>query len=310
MSDNTLIQQGYFTGTGADKIIPLRSDVDWMEVYCTAFGANNTYFLWQRGMAAGYAIARTTAGVASVVTSGCFTLIDTSAFNLATAVATTAIPDTTNPVVATGDTTGLTANSTIVRIYHTSWPHLSGLDVLCGTVVNNTSFAFAATLATASGVVGGAGTYRILGTPPLYVPTRRVIANITAAANAVVTTLAPHGLVAGQAIRLVVPGVCSMTQAHGLTANVVSVTNVYTIVIDLDTTAFTAFTFPTAAQAPCTYAEIVPFGETASGSYVNLLDDAVYNQSYLAMKLGGGAGFPGAAASTVYWRAGKSFSNN
>ena len=33
MSDNTIIQQGFFTSAGAAVNIPLRSSVDWMRVY-------------------------------------------------------------------------------------------------------------------------------------------------------------------------------------------------------------------------------------------------------------------------------------
>jgi hypothetical protein len=238
-------------------------------------------------------------------------LIDSSTPGIGTAVATTAIPDTTTPVVATGTTTGLVAG-TIVRIYHAAWPHLT-----IASAIATTSFTFAATLATASGVVGGAGTYRIVSYDKLYTPRNRVIANITAAATPTVTTLVTHGFTIGQKVRISVPAVCSMTQAHGQTATVLTTPTAVTFTCDLDTTGFTAFTFPTAAQAPCTYAEVTPVGETATITYANLLDDATYNASFLGVRLGTSgtaaialASPAGTAGDVIKWVAGKSFAYN
>ena len=52
----TIIQQGDFTSDGTDKIIALRSDVDWVEVYnltniAAATQWAGTYWYWQREMA-------------------------------------------------------------------------------------------------------------------------------------------------------------------------------------------------------------------------------------------------------------------
>ena len=315
MSDNTIIQQGVFTTASSTvpTIITLRSDVDWMETrnwtQTAAAVVARTY--WQRGLAAGtgFAVQGDTGANSIIAAPYGYTLIDTSTGGIGAAVATQAGTDVTQPVVSCNATTGLVTGMTgvVVRLTHAAWPNLSGLDIAV-TPITNTSLTLVATLATAPGVVGGAGTYRIISYGPLYQPTKRVIANITAAANPTVTTLSYHGLVAGQQIRLVVPSVCGMTQAHAMAANIVSVTNTTSFVIDLDTSAFTAFTFPTAAQAPCTYAEVVPFGETATSTYVNLLNDAPINTGYIGMILGATAAGPcGVANDVIYWRAGKSF---
>ena len=51
--DNTIIQQGFFVSDGSNKIISLRSDVDWMRVYNTSeLAAQNNVgveYYWQRG---------------------------------------------------------------------------------------------------------------------------------------------------------------------------------------------------------------------------------------------------------------------
>ena len=57
--DNTILQQGFFTSSGSNVIINLRSDVDWMIVYNqTQGGTSQTTAVgvkhyWQRGFAQG-----------------------------------------------------------------------------------------------------------------------------------------------------------------------------------------------------------------------------------------------------------------
>ena len=310
MADNTIIQQGSFTSTGLPLVIPLRSDVDWMEV-------NNLTGLsmqkWQRGMAVGTGLYTATNGtIAAIVAPLGFTLLDTSTQALSAAVATTAIPDAAQPVIATGNTSSLTtAMLPTIRIFHAAWPQLSGLD-LAVTVINNTSFTLISTLATTAGVIGGAGTWRLVatgGTAPVWAPRKHVVCNISAAANATVSTLNYHGLVVGQKVRLNVPLSGGMTQANQALVTVLTVPTTTTFTCDLDTTGYTAFTFPTAALTPCVFSTMTPVGEAVASAYVNLLDDAQVNNSVIGMYLGAGAASApgGQNANVVYWRAGKAF---
>jgi hypothetical protein len=54
--ENTIIQQGRFTSTGAAKTLQIRSDIDWMKIYnvTVAAGAQTTAvgveYYWQKGM--------------------------------------------------------------------------------------------------------------------------------------------------------------------------------------------------------------------------------------------------------------------
>jgi len=310
MADNTIIQQGTFTSAGLPRILNLRSDVDWMEI-------NNLTGLsmhkWQRGMTAGTGLYTATDGtIAAIAAPLGFTPIDTTTVGLGAAIATTAIPDTATPVVATANTASLaTAMLPTIRIFHTAWPHLSGLDIAV-SVINNTSFTFLSTLATASGVVGGAGTWRLVatgGTAPVFSPRRHIICNITSAVNPTVSTLNYHGLTVGQTVRLSVPLINGMTQANGALVTVLTVPTTTTFTCDLDTTAFTAFAFPTAAQAPTLYATLTPVGEAVNAAYVNLLDDATVNNGVIGMYLGAGAvsSAGGQNNDVIYWRAGKAF---
>ena len=330
-------------------------------------------FLWQRGMAAGSAIVTAYYGAASAVVysdriaSGGFTLYDPSGQSvgaqpsLSAPVATTASTNATRPVVSTGNTAGVSVG-TVVRLYGTAQTDVNGTDFVVGAVTANTSFTLMTAtnaLATAPGAIGGAGFYSIVynANNPLYYPRKRVITNITQAANAQISTSIAHGLTPGQEVRLHIPSQSGMIQLNpdplnnyfpsSASANpiVVTVVDDYNFTININTTAYTAFTFPTIAQQPSNLPLVTPFGEdTATALSSNtaqvpsiggqqifntntgILADSTVNTGYLGMILGTGAvgaistGNPiiGPAGSitwsagnvgtgdTLYWRAGKS----
>ncbi len=321
MAYNTCIQQGSFTSTGVNTTIQVRSGVDWIEVYnytqALANSADTGYrFYWQLGMPNGSAFedesnGGATATLLTVITTNGFTLIDSSLNQPGPKVATTAITNAAQPVVSTGSTAGLSTGS-VVRLSSTAAvPNIMGIDFSIDTIVANTSFRVANALANTPGAVGGAGFYQIIPFDPLYYPTKRYIVNITQAVSAVVTTSVNHGYVVGQSVRLNVPTIYGMTQANGLLVNISAVT-ASTFTINLNTTAFTAFAYPTAAVVAggaFTPAFCNPVGEeTDQFSNPNLLDDATINTGYIGVLLGAGANGPaGQNNDVIYWKAGKSF---
>jgi hypothetical protein len=328
MADNTIIQQGVFTSRGVPETIVMRSDVDWMETWnetTTAAGVqwDSTYHYWQREMpfgdhiihyhaAASQVISATTgiAGFNGVANRAGFYPINSSLVVPGAAVAVTAGTNVTSPVYSTANTGAIGVGS-IVRIQNTAHTNLNGLDFTVGAFTAATSFTMSAVLATAPGVVAGAaGTYRYiapdLATYKLFYPGNRVIANITAANPAVVTTLVDHGYTTGQVIRMKVPAVCGMTQMDGLLGTVTNLT-ANTFSLNIDSTLFTAFNFPLPAVVPFTPAEVIPMGDVAGGTLLG----ATFDQSYVGIVLGSGgivSGTPsGVAGDVIKWRAGKSF---
>ena len=298
-------------------------------------------FYWQRGMAAGTGIVKYYGTGGQVLTgdtmvSGGFTLYDPSGQSvgaqplLGNPVATTASTNATRPVVSTASTAGLTVGS-VVRLSSTAQTDINGIDFVVGAVVNNTSFTLLAAsnaLATAPGAIGGAGFYRIVNGPtnnPLYYPRLRYITNITQAVNAQVSTSIAHGLTVGQEVRFNIPAVSGMIQLNpdrlnnyfpqynNYSAAIVSIVDDYNFTINIDTTSFTAFTFPTIAQQPSSFPAVTPFGEdtaiaqsivltgtwpnpqtpTIGGMQINatnnnILADSTVNTGYLGMILGNG----------------------
>lgn len=357
--DGTILSQGSFVASNpvAVQNIPVPSGCDWVSVvnytkYGTVGGANafGVEYFWQYGMPNGSAQVKYYANGGAVLTGDLILTGGISLYSpsesayLGNSVAVTAVTNATRPVISTGNTAGVAVGS-VVRLSSTAQTDVNGIDMVVGAVVANTSITLLAAsnaLATAPGVVGGAGFYRLVNTDSLFYPRRRVVTNITRAVNAQVSTSLEHSLTVGQQVRFSIPSVSGMVQLNAsqlnnfLSASVVSIVDAYNFTINVDTSAFTAFTYPTAAQQPSTFPEVVPFGENTAvgltannavfpqyrgqnvyGAQSGILADATVNTQFLGMTLGVGAngaisaaaitGPAGSAAGDVmYWRVGKS----
>ena len=323
--------QGKFTSTGASKTLNIRSDVDWIKVYNYTAAEQlvadlGFEYYFQRGMAQGtgivysklgaQALDPTTVGTLAVGTG--FYLIDTSLNVPGTEYATTAISGAAIPVVSTGNTSGL-AIGDIVRIYNSLGAiQLNSIDFTVGVVNANADF----TLAYMSQIVAAnAGTFRRIPYNPIFYPRNRYIVSISQAVEAVVVLTVTHGYKVGQVVSFVVPSVggsaasYGMTEINGLQGTILDIdTATNSITVDIDTTSFTAFAFPTTAQAAAgfTQAQVVPVGmNTAEGldSSVDILSDATLNTGLIGITLVGGANSPaGDANDVIYWTSGNSFS--
>jgi len=328
--NNDIIQQGYFTSTGANYTIKLLSDMDWLRVInftetaATNINAGTEYF-WQRGMGTSgvvYFRLAANATLSSTVLLGGFTAINTGNQTLGALIATTAGTDATRPLYSTGTTTGL-SNGAVVRINSTDHTNINGLDFTVDTITAATSFRLANTLATQPGAIAGAGTWRLVAHNieeyKLIKPSARLISNITQAASAIVTTLVDHGLLEGQRVKFSIPhAVYGMVEIDGLDGVVtaVSAAGVWpqTFTVNIDTTGFTAFAFPTIANlvthGAFTQAQVMPMGQGTTGTYNYTFEDAVTNQAFIGMILKEGTtgtGPAGAINDVIYWMAGKSF---
>jgi hypothetical protein len=349
-----------------NQIIAIPSAADWVAVrnFTQAGTAGNSaaYFngtanaftgveyFWQRGMAPGSAFVKYYANGAAgfvgdrLVTGG-FTIYDPSGQQAGSGplvgapVAVSAVTNSTRPAVThTADSTVQVGS--VVRLSNTAQTDVNGIDFVVGTVTDSTHFTLLTAsnpLATAPGAIGGAGFYRVVNYPSLYYPRRRTVVNVTQAVNAQVSTSLEHSMTVGQSIRFNIPAVSGMVQLNPSSANayryatVVTIVDPYNFTIDIDTTAFTAFTWPTIAQEPCSIPTMEPIGEnTAVGLAANnnvfpqyqglpvfnangdVFADATINTGYYGMILGqGGAGLLTAAnvpilgpAGSISWSAG------
>lgn len=307
-----LIASGSFTSAGVAKNIALRSDFDVFRVWnytqsaTTQATGRGCKFEWQRGLAAGSAFMFTKQNGANaldleVITSGGFTRVDQSSQVLGAPQSTNGAITAANPAEVTADAHGY-SNGDRVRLYgSTGMLQVGGYDFTIGSVTANT---FELSYLDASGFAAAATavTARKVPNNPIYSPFGNRITGITAAANAVVTLAVTHGMSVGEKIRLKVSSDFGMVEMDGLLGEITAVSTANnTITLDIDSSAFTAFAFPTSAVAALgvTPAHIVPVGDAAS-----VLSGAIDNTAQIVMELGAGADSPaGSTSDVIYWEA-------
>lgn len=330
MADNTIIQQGKFTSAGVAKTLTIRSDFDYIEVdnetaLAQAGSDLGYHFQWQRGMTNGRGIVWSKLGtvandpvtVAQIAANAGFTVVDSSVQAPGTLNATiTAVSNAAIPVVSNSGTNGLVAGD-IVRIINVSGAQqLGGYDFTVGynTLSSGTfSLDYMAQI-----VAGTTGSWRKINFDPIFYPRHRYITKITAATSAVVTMSVTHGFTVGQAVRFIVPAAFGMVEMDGLQGTITAIdtttTTGNTITVDIDSSAFTTFSFPLTAAVPFSPALVVPIGEDtaeALDASQQLLADATRNTAFIGVKLAAGNSSPaGNTSDVIYWRAYKAFSVN
>ena len=113
----------------------------------------------------------------------------------------------------------------------------------------------------------------VLEQNPKYNPCKKLIASITRATDALVTTTTEHEFTTGLIVRLLVPQACGMFQIDRMTAQI-TVVDAYSFTTGIDSSKFDAFVIPpflpTPGGVPEHYnvlAEVLPIGE--GNSYMN-----------------------------------------
>lgn len=333
--DGTILGQGTFTqpGTAVAQTLVIPSGTDWLKVYnyTRAAGAatGGFQFYWQLGM--------NTQGTVLINTAGAVTSAQTAVnafviYNPANQVpgalnnGSTGVTGFTaaNPAVVTvGSTAGMSAGNVVIFNSLNNQPQYAGIPFSIGYgTLTGTTFSVDYLNATGS-TPSTAGNFRVIPYNPLFYPRRRVITNITAANQAVITLSVDHGYTVGQEVRLNFQGGSnsalwgSYGALDGMSVIITAVDTATgvghnTITVNVNTTGFGAFAFPTAAAVPFTPPEVVPFGEDTATALSQVpplseLADATVNTGFIGMTLAAGANLPaGQAGDVVYWVAGKS----
>lgn len=260
-----IIEGGYFTSDSTlHKQVALSCEPDMFVLRNrTAWGDDaaetSVESSWRKGMAQGSAMTldqAVTTGILSTeaVTGGGFTFIDTANPPSFTALATTAITGSTGAFVVTMANTGSIAVGDYVRLYGTT-DELQIAGYTFGVTAVTTNVSITLGYMASSGITFAADA--TAGSVKKYIPNRMyprnaLIANITRAAQAVVYFTAPNDYTPGEILSLRIPNEFGMVEANRVNARVLSVTNsatVSSVTLDLDTSGYTTFTFPTSAQA-------------------------------------------------------------
>lgn len=214
---------------------------------------------WRRGMAQGAAQTTdqaVTSGILSseAVTSGGFTFIDTANPPVYAPLATTAIEAIGGTFVVTMANTGNIAVGDWVLLYATTGTlQIAGYKFQVTAVTANVSITLG--YMASSGITFAADA--TAGQVKKYIPNRMYprysfIANITQAVQAVVYFTGKNDYTPGEILSFRVPEEFGMQEMDLVQARVLSVTNsatVSSVTLDWDTSGYTAFTFPTSAEA-------------------------------------------------------------
>lgn len=236
----------------------------------TAWGkandANSIEWWWEKSMAQYTArgIQQASDATNPALTSKALTTLGISHYDTANpptfaALATTAITGIAGTFVVTMANTGTISVGDSVRLYSTTGElQIAGYTFVVTAVTANTSITlgYMATSGITFAADATAGQV-VKFIPSLFYPRWAYIANITQAAQAKVYFTGPNNYTPGENVSFRVSSAFGMDEINYKTARVLSVVNddptdatpESSITIDLDTSAYTAFAFPTSAIA-------------------------------------------------------------
>ncbi len=303
-----------YVSDGNARVLQLRFDPDYFALFNeTSFnsvdaGQPTKRAWWFRSLAPdnGFTVTNSVVAgsealdVSTFITSGGFRLINTitdvlEAVQVGTAVTAAA------PAVATdaghtfipGDNVRVFSTTGMLQIAgmdFTITATTPGADYTLG-FLDSSGFAAPATAISAR---------RIPFDPPDFAPKNRFITAISNAVNAVIQLSVTHGYNVGEIITLRCTPAFGMSEVNNLQGEIQSIdTATNTVTVDINTTSFTAFAFPTSAVAGSgvTFPQTIPIGD------FDVLSGAIDNQAFIGLRLG--VDVVGANNDVVHWIATK-----
>ena len=251
----------------------------------SAMNAGSAYYNLKTAGAATVALEATTA------TNG-FTFVSDSGNQQPTAaVAVTAVTAASPAVVSSASPAVI---GDVIRLYGTTGMlQIAGWDFTVSAVNPGVTQSIDNLVAAGFLAPATAGFVRIVPFNPRFYPVNRRITCITAGASTVIGMNVTHGYTVGQKVRIIMPAGWGMPEIDGLLGTITAVgtaisTNVNTITVDINSAGFTAFAFPTSAQAAVGTGvpEVVPVGSAAVDPYGSVLTDATRNVSATEVIIG------------------------
>lgn len=203
------------------------------------------------------------------LTSGGFSFITADTPRFGPVLTISSITQAAAAVVTTGSNHNLTTGD-VVWIYGTTGMlQIAGapyvVTVTAPTTftipVNSAGFAAAAT----------AGFCKQVLYPDLYIPFNTIVTAIGLGVSTTITTSVNHEFVVGQEVNFVIPeisaSVWGTTELNGIKGFVTSIPALNQIVVNINSSAFTAFAYPTSAVAALgmTFPQVIPVGDANTG---------------------------------------------
>lgn len=325
----TILTGGSFTSTGAGVKIPMPSSADYFKTWnitqLTATNPNTVtngqWFGSKFGLGAsaaggGIKTVKTTAMLDSAFAAGTgFTyvtsapVIEPQAANAITGITAA------SPAVVT-QTNTYSADDVVYLYSTTGMLQIAGMPFQISSV-SGSGYTLIGLRAAGFAAPATAGFTRRVSKFNAVEPEYLYITEVTQATQAVVrTSVDPtQHYVVGMKIHFSIPYSFGMTQLNGLTGKIIAVSAAnYTVTVDIDTSAFTAFAFPASTSSPTAqlFATYAPAGASTQFDPVTLVQTGYdfQKQPFRTgeftpyMFLSGGAQSPaGAAADQINWMA-------
>lgn len=307
MSEYSRLAKGKFTSTGAAQVINLPFQPDMVRFFnytvanSAATSQNVAMGFWDVNMGQGFAIQQgynatpaliydtvTTGGISSFAAGQLLQFGPTLSISGITKASAAVVTTTANHNLASGDVVvfqGLFQSST------TGMPQINGIPFTV-TVTGATTFSIPwnsnqSNYTALSGSPAGATVKKVLY-PYIYFPGQTFISAISTGTTTTITTTNAHNFRTGQEVAFRVPTQWGMTQLNSLPNSVtpgspiygyvVSVTNYNTVVVNIDSSAYTAFNSnQTVASVPgLSYPQIVAVGDVNTGGQAITAGSALY----------------------------------
>lgn len=322
----TILTGDHFTSTGAGKKINLPSSADYMEVFnITKLAASNpnavTISRWfgskfgagASAAGGGVKTVKTTADLTSTYSSGGFTYVTTSPVVEAQSANPITSITAASPGVVTQ--TNTYSDGDILQFYNTTGMlQIAGMNFQISTT-SGSGYTLIGLRAAGFAAPATAGYTRRISKFAAVEPQFLYVTEITQATQAVVrTSVDPtQYYVVGMKVRFSIPYSFGMIEMQGLTGEIVALSAAnYTMTVDIDSSAFTAFAFPASTSSPTAtlFATLAPAGASTQfdpNTNVQTGYDFQYQpfrtgQFVPYMYLSGGANSPaGAASDEINW---------
>lgn len=287
MTEYNKIAEGQFTSTGVAEFVNLPFLPNSFEMWnITQWGTNtNNLVKYALGTAqANPATAYTTISTGAAnnnvtITVGGFSFIEagTYQFGPTIALATTFVTQAAAALVTTATAHGLSTGDAVLLYGTTGMLQIAG-EIYTVTVISPTTFTIDVD-SSGFAAAATAGFMKQVLYPDLYIPYRAGITGITLGATTIVQTAVNHRFVVGQEVAFVIPRVKNSQTVWGTfeldtatfnAANVVpqqafviSIPSANEIEVNINSTGFGAFLYPTSALAASgmTFPQVVPIGD-------------------------------------------------
>lgn len=294
MAEYSRMAKGKFTSTGAAQIINLPFQPDWVEF--VNYTASKTpanhgipFAKWDANMGQGFAAvelfnATPVLTTGTVETNGISSFAAGQLLQYGAAIQISGITKASPAVVTTGSAHGLASGDVVILngLYQsatTGMPQIAGMPFTV-TVTGSTTFSIPwntnqTNYTALSGSPTGSTVQKVLY-PYLYFPGTSIISAITTGTTTTIDTTSAHNFRVGQEVAFRIPSQWGTTQLNSLPNSntpgspiygyVVAVTDYNTVVVNIDSSSYTAFNSNQSATVlGYSWPQIVAVGDVNTG---------------------------------------------